>query len=121
MNGRIQLKNMTFYVYHGNLAEENALGQRFVIDLVLSVDMTDAARTDRLEHTVDYVQVFSLCREVVEHERVKLLETLANRILDRLLAAFPRVRSIDIVIKKPSAPMPGVLDYVAIETSKGRD
>jgi dihydroneopterin aldolase len=52
---------------------------------------------------------------------VKLLETLANRLLDRILAACPRVLSAEIIIKKPSVPMGGVLDYVAVETSKQRE
>jgi len=120
MNGRIHLKNMTFYGYHGHLAEENALGQRFLIDLTLSLDMAEAASTDNLHATVDYVKVFALCRDVVEKDRVKLLETLARDIMDRILENFARVTGVEIVIKKPSVPMAGVLDYVAIETSKAR-
>ncbi len=120
MNARIHLKNMTFYGYHGHLAEENALGQRFLIDLVLAVDIAEAARTDDLKATVDYVKVFEICREVVERDRVKLIETLANDIMTRILDRCPRVNQVEITIKKPSVPMPGVLDYVAVETSKAR-
>lgn len=121
MNGRIHLKNMVFYGYHGNLAEENALGQRFMIDLVMTVDIAEAAQTDDLHATVDYVKVYGICRQIVEHDRVKLLETLANHLLDRILEACPRVTKAEIIIKKPSAPMGGVLDYVALETSKERE
>ena len=120
MTGRIHLKSMTFFGYHGHRAEENALGQRFVIDVILSLDIAEAARSDALHHTVDYTTVFAICREVVEHDRVKLLETLANDIIDRILASCPRVNQVEITIKKPSVPMPGALDYVAIETSKTR-
>ena len=120
MNGRIHLKNMAFYGYHGHLPAENTLGQRFLIDLVLSLDIAEAARTDELGATVDYVKVFETCREVIERDRVKLLETLANDIMDRVLERFTRVASVEIVIKKPSVPLPGVLDYVAVETSKTR-
>lgn len=121
MNGRIHLKNMVFYGYHGNLAEENALGQRFMIDLVMTLDIAEAAQTDDLHATVDYVKVYGICRQIVEHDRVKLLETLANHLLDRILEACPRVAKAEIIIKKPSAPMGGVLDYVALETSKERE
>jgi len=120
MNGRIHLKNMVFYGYHGNLAEENALGQRFMIDLVMTLDIAEAAQTDNLHATVDYVKVYGICRQILEHDRVKLLETLANHLLDRILEACPRVTKAEIIIKKPSAPMGGVLDYVALETSKER-
>lgn len=120
MTGRIHLKNMVFYGYHGNLAEENKLGQRFSIDLVLVLDIAEAARTDNLDTTVDYVQVYHLCRKIVEEDRVRLLETLANHIIDRVLETSPRVTRVEIVIRKPSVPVDGALDCVAIETSKER-
>lgn len=120
MNGRIHLKNMTFFGYHGHRAEENALGQRFMIDVVLSLDIAEAASTDALQNTVDYTKVFTICRDVVENDRVKLLETLANDIMDRILASCPRVNQVEITIKKPSVPISGALDYVALETGKTR-
>ncbi len=120
MIGRIHLKNMVFYGYHGNLVEENTLGQRFLIDLVLSLDIAEAARTDDLHATVDYAKVYALCRQIVEHDRVKLLETLANHIIDRVFETSPRVTKVEIVIRKPSVPVGGALDYVAVETSKER-
>ena len=120
MNGKIHLKNMVFYGYHGHLAEENSLGQRFMIDLVMTLDIAEATRTDNLSSTVDYVKVYGICRQIVEHDRIKLLETLANHLIDRILEACPRVTKVEITIKKPSVPMDGVLDYVAVETSKER-
>ena len=120
MNGRIHLKNMLFYGYHGDLAEENKLGQRFIVDLVLSLDIAEVARTDALEATVDYVRVHEVCRQLVEGERVRMIETLAARIAERLLADFPRIAAVDVMVKKPSVPMKGVLDYVAVETSRTR-
>ena len=120
MNGRIHLKNMLFYGYHGDLAEENKLGQRFIVDLTLTLDIAEVARTDALEATVDYVRVHEVCRELVEGKKVRMIETLAARIAERLLADFPRLTSVDVMVKKPSVPMKGVLDYVAVETNRTR-
>ena len=120
MNGRIHLKNMLFYGYHGDLAEENKLGQRFIVDLVLTLDIAEVARTDALEATVDYVRVHEVCRELVEGKKVRMIETLAARIAERLLADFPQLTGVDVMVKKPSVPMKGVLDYVAVETSRTR-
>ena len=64
MTGRIHLKNMVFFGYHGARAEENTLGQRFLIDLVLTLDIAEAARTDDLNTTVDYAKVYALCRKL---------------------------------------------------------
>ncbi len=120
MTARIHLRNMAFYGYHGHLSAENALGQRFQIDLALTTDIAAAASSDALEDTVDYVTIYRMCREVVEGAHVKLLETLASRIMDRVLQDFPRVQKVEITIRKPSVPLPGVLDHVALETSKSR-
>jgi 7,8-dihydroneopterin aldolase/epimerase/oxygenase len=120
MQGRIHLKNMAFYGYHGHHPEETALGQRFQVDLILTADVTAAAATDSLANAVDYVKVYDLCRRVVEQERVKLLETLGGRIIDAILRECPRVDRVEIMIKKPAAPIPGTLDYVAFEASSDR-
>lgn len=120
MQGRIVLKNMAFYGYHGHHPEENALGQRFLVDLALTADVAEAAATDDLASAVDYTKVYGLCRQVVERERVKLLETLGSRIMDAVLRECPRVARIEITIRKPAAPIPGTLDYVAFESARDR-
>ena len=120
MTGRITLSTMVFYGYHGDLPEEKTLGQRFVIDRVLTLDIAAAAASDDLHKTVDYTQVYRICRETVEKDRFKLIETLAAHVIDRVLLACPIVERVDIVIKKPSVPIAGILDHVAVETSKTR-
>jgi len=120
MNGRIHLKNMAFYGYHGHHPEENLRGQRFFVDLILSADLTEAAATDSLAATVDYSRVYELCRTIVERQKVKLLETLCQKLIDAIFEGFPRVERIELVIRKPSAPIAGVLDYVAVEASAER-
>jgi len=120
MTGRITLSTMVFYGYHGDLPEEKTLGQRFVIDLHLTLDIAAAAATDDLKKTVDYTRVYEICRETVEKDRFKLIETLAAHVIDRVLVACPIVDRVDISIKKPSVPIAGILDHVAVETSKTR-
>jgi len=120
MTGKIHLKNMAFYGYHGALAEETALGQRFLVDLTLTTDIAAAARTDSLRDTVDYMQVYALCRKIVEQDRFKLLEALAADIITQVLAACPGVTEVAIVVRKPSVALGGPLDYVAIEAARSR-
>ncbi len=120
MNGRIHLKNMAFYGYHGHHPAENEQGQRFFVDLVLALDISEAAATDRLTATVNYARVHDICRNIVEEERVKLLETLCVRIIDAILRECERVNEVEITVKKPAAPIPGLLDYVAVEASSER-
>jgi 7,8-dihydroneopterin aldolase/epimerase/oxygenase len=120
MTGRIHLKNMVFYGYHGAMAEEGTLGQRWNIDLVLTLDITAAASHDTLQATVDYTKVYNVCRQCVEKDRFKLIESLAGHLIDRILDANPLVETVEIIVRKPSVPIAGILDYVAVETSKSR-
>jgi dihydroneopterin aldolase len=120
MNGRIHLKNMAFYGYHGHHPGESEQGQRFFVDVTLTVDFAGAVATDQLADTVDYSRVYEVCRLIVESRKVKLLETLSHRLMEAILEACPRVQRVDLTVKKPSAPIPGVLDYVAVETSLER-
>lgn len=121
MIGRIQLKNMAFYGYHGHLPEEGVQGQRFFVDVVLATDMAAAAQSDALADAVDYSKVHEVCRKIVEHERVKLLESLCQRLMAAILESFPTVRRVEVTIRKPSAPIKGVLDYVAVEAHADRN
>ena len=120
MQGRIHLTNMAFYGYHGHQPGENEGGQRFFVDVVLALDIAEAAATDHLSATVDYDRVYAICRRIVENDRVKLLETLCRRIIEAILAECPRVETVEITIRKPSAPVAGVLDHVAVQTSGSR-
>ena len=120
MTARIHLKNMAFYGYHGHHRGESEQGQRFLVDLVLTLDIAAASSSDRLADTIDYGKAYDVVRGIVEKDRVKLLETLCDRIMDAILRELERVDKVEVTVKKPSAPIPGVLDYVAVEASRVR-
>jgi 7,8-dihydroneopterin aldolase/epimerase/oxygenase len=120
MLATIHLKKLRFHGRHGVLPEEAALGQPWIIDLDLVVDIAQAAATDDLEQTVNYADVYSLCQDIVVNERFALIETLANHILSSVLAAHPRVRAATVTVHKPHVPIPGVHDGVAITATLTR-
>lgn len=120
MLATIHLKKLRFHGRHGVLPEETALGQPWIIDLDLVVDIAQAAATDELAHTVNYAEVYSLCEDIVVNERFALIETLANHILSSVLAAHPRVKSATVAVHKPHVPIPGVHDGVAITATLAR-
>ena len=111
---------MSFFGYHGVYAEEQARGQKFLVDLTLVLDLTEAATTDRLAATVDYGAVHALCRRIVEQERFQLLEALAGRLCQEVLAHFPPVTVLTVVVKKPEVRLGGPLDYAAVELTRRR-
>lgn len=118
---RISLSNMAFFAHHGVGPQERRLGQRFFVDLEFYLDLQPAARTDDYSKTVCYAAVYKAVDAVMTGEPVNLIETLAERIAQAVLGEFPAVDGVTIAIRKPSAPVPGVLDHAAVEISRRRD
>jgi len=116
---RIILRGMEFYGYHGVLPQERELGQRLAVDLEMLLDLTEAGRRDDLSRTVDYAKVFRLVKELVTGPSRQLLETVAEDIAAAVLERFP-VAEVVVRVKKPAAPLPGRLEYVAVEIRRGR-
>ena len=63
---RIRLHNMVFYAYHGVYGAERELGQRFEVDVELETDLQAAGRADDIDLAVDYQNVYTLVRDIVE-------------------------------------------------------
>lgn len=110
---------MVFFGHHGQRDEEASLGQRFVVDLDLTADLSVPGRSDHLADTVDYVGVYLAVKAVVEGPRRRLLEALATDIADRTLT-FAGVMAVVVRIRKPSAPLPGAVDYAGVEIARSR-
>lgn len=105
----VHLSKMVFHAYHGAHPEEKTLGQRFLVDLTVEGDFSDAGRSDNLADAVDYGPIYRAVREIMESESVNLLEHLGERICRAVLGLSPRIRSVETAITKPSAPVAGVL------------
>ena len=110
----IRIINCAFFARHGVFAAEETLGQRFYVDAVLMVDPGDALETDSIEGTVDYGKAFEVIERIVTGERRFLIEALALQVARELCAVFPQIRSSEITIRKPNAPVRGVLDHVEV-------
>jgi dihydroneopterin aldolase len=117
---KIYIDNMKFYGYHGVYPEENKLGQRFNVDLVLECDLTGASKTDDIESTVHYGKAYELTKEIVEGQPKKLVETVAEDIAQALLQTFEIIQACTVKVIKPDPPIPGHYDSVAIEIKRTR-
>ena len=117
----IELTGLTFYGYHGAFAEEQRLGQRFVVDIRLGLDLAEAGRTDDLTRTVDYGKVIEGVRAIVEGPPYSLIEALAETIASAILADYERVEEIQVRVEKPSAPVAAAPSgLVAVEIRRAR-
>lgn len=117
---RIILKDLGFYGYHGVFAEEATLGQRFFIDLELGTDLSTPAATDRLSTGISYAEIYDVVKAAFEGQRMKLLEAVAQNIIDAIFGAFAGVDWIVIRLRKPEAPIAMVRGEAAIELHRQR-
>ena len=118
---RIILEGMQFYGFHGVNPEERTLGQSYLVDLAVELDLRLAGGSDRLEDTVSYTSLYQTVQGVMEGESRSLLETTAQAIADRVLAEFP-VAAVQVRVKKPRPPIRGsVIDNAAVEIYRTRE
>ncbi|WP_148631325.1 dihydroneopterin aldolase [Bacillus sp. E214] len=112
---KIILENMEFYGYHGVYEEENKLGQRYRVSAELYMDLQVAGETDDLNKSVNYAEIYTLCKAIVEGKPYNLIEAVAEKISAEILGTYSIIRSCKIKVVKPDPPIPGHYDFVAVE------
>ncbi|MEN9336924.1 MAG: Dihydroneopterin aldolase [Bacteroidota bacterium] len=117
--GTIKLQNIRTFSFHGCLTEEAKIGSDYRVDLEIKTDLRKSAQTDELADTVDYVL---LNRIVVEEMaiRSKLLEHVAQRIIQRVFSEIPAVSRILLAVSKLNPPIGGDVEAVTIEMEEYR-
>jgi 7,8-dihydroneopterin aldolase/epimerase/oxygenase len=118
--GIIRLHNAVFYAYHGVLTDEQNLGGKFEVDVDLHCDLTRGAKSDHLQDTVNYERVYDCIRTLVLDKKHLLLESLADSIGKGILKNFSKVQAVTVRVRKPGAPVKGVIDYVEVELTEKR-
>ncbi|MBL7135164.1 MAG: dihydroneopterin aldolase [Candidatus Marinimicrobia bacterium] len=118
--GRVKLKNMVFYGYHGVVEQEKVLGGKYEVDIEFEFDMTSAIKTDHLRDTISYEEIYQLVQDIVTHSKFHLIEALAGKLLRVIFNTYP-VDLVLVRIRKPNAPVKGVLDTVEVEISRTRE
>jgi len=118
---RIIMEGMQFYGFHGVNVEERSLGQSYVVDLAVEIDLGVPGRSDRLEDTVSYTHLYRLVQKVLEGESKNLLEATAEAVAGRILEEFP-VDAVQVRVKKPRPPIKGsFVENAVVEIYRVRD
>jgi dihydroneopterin aldolase len=118
--GKITLKNIKVYGYHGCLTEEGQIGSDYRVDLTVSSDLKLSAASDNLSDTVDYVHLNNIVKNEMSI-RSKLLESVAERILNRILTDLENVTSAEVAVSKINPPIGGDVEMVTITMRKKRE
>ena len=111
--GVIKVNGIKCYAYHGCLKEESVIGGNYIVNVVIDADLTTAAKTDELKDTVDYVKINKIVQDQMSI-RSKLIETVAQRILDAIKGTYEEAK-IRVEVVKVNPPMHGQVENVSVE------
>ncbi|MBI2716056.1 MAG: dihydroneopterin aldolase [Rhizobiales bacterium] len=114
MTDRIFINGLALHAYHGVMAHEAKVGQTFTLDLELAIDLSAAARSDKVVDTVSYDKVVECASAAFSARRFRLIEAAAGGVADAVLAQFPRVQSVRVTIHKPHAPIAATFSDVGV-------
>lgn len=115
--GIVSLEGMEFYARHGYYEEERIIGNKYSVDVHLTLEFDEAAMKDRLEGTVNYEKVYELVAEVMSIDAM-LLEHLAGKMIRQLREAFSQVHEVEVKISKYNPPIKGLCHRASV-TLKG--
>ena len=117
--GVIRLKNMQFYGFHGVSDSEKHLGGRFEVDVALHLSLKDSCESDDLNDTINYEVIYKTVDSCIRKDKFYLIEALANSIAKDILNEHP-VDSLMVRVRKPHAPVKGVLDTIEVEIERNK-
>jgi dihydroneopterin aldolase len=115
--GTIALEGLEFFSYHGFYAEEQKIGNKYSVDIVVTTDFSEAAYRDRLSATVNYEDLYRITAGVMQRS-ARLLEHIAHQIIQDIRAKYPDLLSIEVSVSKFNPPIGGVCHRAKI-TLKG--
>lgn len=114
MQSYIILKDLRFYAYHGVGAQETQVGNGFVLDLRLRMDWTRAIRSDDVNDTLSYAEVYEAVKDEMARPS-RLLEHVAGRIARRLFQDFSSLEEIELRLVKRNPPMGADIEGAGVE------
>ncbi|MFR9165326.1 MAG: dihydroneopterin aldolase [Dysgonomonas sp.] len=113
MESYILLENVKFYARHGVSDQETTVGNSFIINLKINVDISAASVSDNLEDTLNYASVYEVVKKEMDIPS-KLLEHVGGRILQSLKKNFPNIKTIELKISKQNPPIRGQVEYASV-------
>lgn len=117
--GKVYVENIQVYAYHGCLPEETLIGSDYRVDLWVDADLSLSSRSDDLADTVDYVALYAIVQEEMGVPS-KLLEHVAQRILQRVFKMCSLVEEVCVKVAKINPPIGGHVESVRIELLQKR-
>lgn len=110
---RIGLEGMEFYAFHGYYEAERKIGNKYRLDVFVTLEH-ELKGTDDIDDTVNYEDIFEICKEEMSQPK-KLLETVAYNIIDRLKREKKKITKVYLKLRKVGVQLGGKVDQSVIE------
>jgi dihydroneopterin aldolase len=114
---KILVEGIKLYAYHGCMEEEAVIGGNYIVDVCIEANLDKPSKSDKLNETIDYVTVYEIVKKEMS-VRSKLIEHVAERILDKLKRKFSKASAIEVKVTKLNPPIPGEVEKVSVVLSE---
>lgn len=123
MNGSddtIFVTGLLIHAHHGVMPHESKVGQRFMIDLELSLDLGNAVQSDKLADSISYSAIVDTATRVFTARHYKLIEAAGGAVADAILKKFPKAKAIKVTVRKPHAPIAAIFGDAGVTIVRSR-
>jgi 7,8-dihydroneopterin aldolase/epimerase/oxygenase len=120
MTDRIFVQGLVLHAHHGVGDDEGRIGQQFLLDLAVEMDLSAAAHSDKLVDTISYADLIEVASAAFRARRFRLVEAAAGAVADALLEKFPRIARLTVTVHKPHAPIAAVFADVGVTLVRSR-
>jgi 7,8-dihydroneopterin aldolase/epimerase/oxygenase len=116
----IFIRGLLVHAHHGVMAHEEKVGQRFIIDLELEIDLVPAGASDKLADTASYSAIVEAATAAFTRQSFRLVEAAAASVADAVLAGFANVAAVRVTVHKPHAPIAAIFSDVGVSIRRTR-
>ena len=120
MTDTIFVSGLLIHAHHGVMAHEAKVGQRFVIDMEIAIDLARAAASDKLVDTVSYASIVETVTQAFTAKSYRLVEAAAGAVADAVLGASTRITAVKVTVHKPHAPIAAIFSDVGVTILRAR-
>jgi 7,8-dihydroneopterin aldolase/epimerase/oxygenase len=120
MSDMIFVNGLLVHAHHGVMAHEEKVGQRFMIDLELAIDLAPAGDSDKIADTTSYSAIVETATRAFTRKSFRLVEAAAAAVAEALLSDFPKVFSVRVTVHKPHAPIAAIFNDVGVSILRTR-
>ena len=101
--GTVSIRELRIHCIVGIHDFERVTEQDLFLDIDMDFDFARVIASDHIADTVDYTEVATTLTNFIRDEKFQIIETLAHRAGELVLAKWPFIERCRLVVRKPAA------------------